>query len=91
MVSSRYLVDVAMNCQSLGDDELEDGDLSMRKSHSSYLPHCDLEHRRGRVVEYGIGNLDGGPFVSGERGLSGVDGTQGQVKLWVLVVQNIFH
>jgi hypothetical protein len=51
----------------------------MRTSHSSYLPHCDLEHRRGRVVEYGIGNLDRGPFVSGEMGLSGGAGTQGQV------------
>ena len=60
----------------------------MGVSHSSYLPYCCyLERRRGRVAEYAIGNLDGDPYASGERGLSGVAGTHGQVKLWDLVVQ----
>ena len=87
MTSGWYLGhDVVMN--TLGDDE--DGDMSMRANHghSSYL-----EHRRGRVVEYAIRDLDGDPsYASGERGLSGGAGTQtwSQVKLWVLVVQ-IYH
>ena len=80
MISSCYFV-----VGWLGDDE--DGDLSMRPSHSSSLPHCHLEHHRGRIVEYAIRNLYGDPYVMGERGLSGVvAGTLGQVKLWVLVV-----
>ena len=89
MTSSWYLGDfVAMNWDSESPDNDEDGDLSMRASHSSYLAYCYLWHRQGRVVEYyGIKNLDGRPFVSRERGISGGDGTQRQVKLWVLVVQ----
>ena len=58
----------------------------MRASHSGYLPCCYLKHHRGRIVEYSIRNFDGDPYVSVERGLSG--GTRGQVKLWVLDVQN---
>ena len=75
-----------MNWGSLGYDE--DGDLSMRASHSGHLPYYYLQHHRGRVVE-SIRRLDGAPYVLGERGLSGWTGTQGhwQVKLWVLVVQ----
>jgi hypothetical protein len=62
----------------------EDGHLSMRASH---LPYCYWEHLRGRVVGYAIRNLDGDPYASGERGLSGgAGGAQGQVKMWVLVV-----
>lgn len=57
----------------------------MRVNHSSYLPYYYLEHHRGRVVEYAIINLDGDPYVSGERGLLGGAGTQGKVELWVLV------
>ena len=64
MTSSWYLGHVTMNWGTLGIDE--DGDMSMRASHSSYL-----EHRRGRVVEYAIRKLDGDPYASGERGLSG--------------------
>ena len=84
MTSGRHLGGVAIDWGLLGSDE--DGGLSMRVSHSSYLPYCCyLERRRGRVAEYAIRNLDGDPYASGERGLSGGAGTQSQVKLWVLV------
>ena len=80
MTSSRYLGDVAMNGGLLGSDE--DGGLSMRVSHSSYLPYCCyLKHYWGRVAEYATRNLDGDPYASGERGLSGGDVTHGQAKL----------
>ena len=59
---------------------------SMRVSHSSYLAYCCLKHHRRRVVEYAIRNLKEGPYILGERGLSGEAGTQGQEKLWVLIV-----
>ena len=76
-----------MNWGLLGSDD-EDGGLSMGASHSSYLPYCCyLERHRGRIAEYAIRNLDGDPYASGERGLSGGAGSHGQVKLWVLVVQ----
>ena len=47
-------------------------------------------HHRERVVEYAIRNLDGDPYVPGERGLSGGAGTQGQVNMWALIVQLFF-
>ena len=57
----------------------------MRASQSSHLPYCYLEDRRRRVVEYAIRNLDGGPYASGEKGLSG--GAGAQVKLWILIIK----
>ena len=65
-----------MNWESVGNDE--DGDLLVRPSHSSY---CHSKHHWGRVVECVIRSLDGDPYASGERGLSGGAGTQALVKL----------
>ena len=58
----------------------------MRESHPSHLLYCYLEHHQETVVEYAIRNLEGDPYASGEKGLSGGAGTRGQVKLWLLVV-----
>ena len=72
-----------MNERSLGIDEGHGADLSMRASQSSHLPYCYLENHRGRVVKYVIRNLDGDPYVSGEKLLKllGWTGTQVQVEL----------
>ena len=61
---------------TLGNDE--NGNLSMRATHSSYFPYYYLKHHRDRVVEYAIvRDLDKDPYyVPGERGLSGWTGFQ---------------
>jgi len=48
----------------------------MRASHGSHLRYCYLNNRRRRI-EYAIRNLEGGPYASGEKGLSGGAGARG--------------